>query len=174
MRKVFSLVAASAILFGISSLATAGVLDVSYTDNWGNVANLALTYTPLGGGADEVTEVTGTWAGQAITAGPLTDPAWGTLSNDFYADPSMLPAYTLDTGFLFETASNYVEFYQYNWGSSGFAETTADLSYENLESGGAAGVTVVDAVPEPGPGLLLLTAVGLCVASRLLRRPSRA
>jgi hypothetical protein len=127
------------------------ILHVRYTDGYSITAELFLTVTPLGNSVYSVTGVSGNWNGQAITAGPVdNDPRWHGFSDKFYADPSQVPSGTVDSGFLFYTASGYrVRLYQQHYNPPappGFAESYADANYQDQHSGALASIQI-DPVP---------------------------
>lgn len=81
-------------------------VKVSYTDDFGNVANLILTLGPVAGDSgNPVLNIAGTFNGNSITY-PTNDPRvpYG-LTGEFYANPSAMPR-NVRQGFAFLVNSN--------------------------------------------------------------------
>jgi len=152
----------------VAGTAHADVVDVNFTDWFPNIGSLVLTATPVGTGVYSVTGVSGTYGGQAITGMITGDPFFGSTSNLFYSDPSQLPPSTIDSGFVFSTASFHVELYEYNFGSQGYATTITDSNDNYLGSGAAyiSSVDTVSSVPEPSPAMFGMGALIMLAGAR--------
>jgi hypothetical protein len=146
----------------------ADTINLVYTDAFSNSADLTLTATPLGNGVYNVTDVTGTWDGNNV-AGPNSGTLFGSTSNNFYEDPSVLPVNTIDSGFVFTTAISIVEFYAYNFGGPGYATALTDQNGNNEQSG-AAFVSSANVTSAPEPGSLSLFGLGFIGIVMALKR----
>lgn len=123
--------------------------------------SLTLTGTSAANGVFHVTGVTGTFNGS-----PVSGPVSGYGSGNFYTNPAVLPANTIDSGFEFETAgaTQVISLYEYNFnGVTGYATV--------LPSGGSGAVHIISdtsptATPAPPTSLLTLTALAAlaCIA----------
>jgi hypothetical protein len=135
--------------------AQAATVTLTYTDNQSDSASLVLTGIIATDGGFDVTGVTGSFNGSPVT-GPVSDRYFGTTSNEFYSNPSMVMYPTTDTGFVFETAGGaaIVDLYEYNdiYGA-GFATSLLDPS---PYSGGVTitGISFSSGAPEPATGAL--------------------
>jgi hypothetical protein len=146
----------------------ADTITLAYTDAFSNSADLTLTATPLGSGVYNVTDVAGTWDGFNV-AGPNSGTVFGSTSDNFYGDPSVLPANTIDTGFVFTTPVSIVEFYAYNFGGPGYATSLTDQNGNNNQSG-AAFVSSASVSSAPEPGSLTLFGLGFIGIVMVLKR----
>jgi len=146
-------------IFAMAAFAGSAVaqttLVIVYTDAFSNSASLTLTGTSGANGVLHVTGVTGTFNGS-----PVSGPVSGFGSGNFYSNPAVLPANTVDTGFEFETAAaaQVISLYAYNYqGVTGYATTV-------LPSGGSGAVNIISktsppATPAPPTSLLALAAL---------------
>jgi hypothetical protein len=149
LRTIFAMA-----VFAASALAQT-TLVVVYTDAFSNSVSLTLTGTSGANGVFHVTGVTGTFNGS-----PVSGPVSGFGSGNFYTNPAVLPANTIDSGFEFETAgaAQVINLYEYNYhGSTGYATTV-------LPSGGSGAVTIISdtsppVTPAPPTSLLALAAL---------------
>jgi hypothetical protein len=156
LRTIFAMA-----VFSASALAQT-TLVVVYTDAFSNSVSLTLTGTSGANGVFHVTGVTGTFNGS-----PVSGPVSGFGSGNFYTNPAVLPANTVDSGFEFETAgaAQVISLYEYNYhGSTGYATTI-------LPSGGSGAVTIISdtsppVTPAPPTRLLALAALAAlaCIA----------
>lgn len=136
--------------------AQADTLTVVYTDAFSNTASLTLTGTSSGG-VFHVTGVTGTFNGAAVVG---LVPGFGG-SDNFYTDPSVLPADTIDTGFEFETAGGaaIVNLYAYNYGGPGYA---TNVTIGGSTVSGAVFISSITSPPvTPAPTTSILALAGL-------------
>jgi hypothetical protein len=144
--------------------AKADSLFITYTDAFSNSASLTLGATLDVNGGYDVTSVTGFFNGSPVT-GPVFGSSFGVTSNEFYTDPSILPAQTIDSGFVFDPGGGtLVDLYAYNFDSvPGYA-----TAFSPSGQSGAVTITSIVINPEPTTGALVLGALGLLAGWRKL------
>jgi hypothetical protein len=160
-----------AMLTFAASSAMADVDTITYTDFNSDTVSLVMTGTQDVNGGLDVTDITGTFNGSAVS-GPLTGTVFGTTSGEFYANPGVLPPNTVDTGVVFQApgASALVQFYQYNYfGNTGFA-TALVFGGNYLNSGEATVATLSVSTPEPSSISWVLLAFGVPACFLALRK----
>jgi hypothetical protein len=142
---------------GVSSAAAATVYEVSYAAPAnGDTGDFFLTLgAPESGGFFDVTAVTGTWNGLAIT-GLL--PINGYAANDNLFSPTPTPNYFTFPGVSFSTAAGV----DINIANNGTAVYTEDRSDTDPVGYPQAPITAlsVSAVPEPATWAIMLVGFG--------------